>query len=140
QDRVDESGAVVADDPAGQVDGAADRGVRGDVHGQQLVGAHAQQGEDFGVDGAQGAVHAGVQDSVVGALEAQSPVGQLGGEPGVPSGDPPFAEEDGQQQVGVGVAGLDCVQHVVGDAAGRVPGAGPRRGTARAAPGRAVRG
>jgi hypothetical protein len=95
QHRVGEPGAVVADDPPGEVDRRADGGVRRDVRREELVGAQPQDGQDLAVDRRQGAVDARVQDGVVGALAAQGAVGEFGGEGGVAAGQAPVAQQRG---------------------------------------------
>ena len=124
QDGVDEPGTVVSHGLAGQIDRCADRRVRRDLGGQQLVRAQAEQRKHLGVHGGQRAVHAGLQDRVIGTSVTQCAVGQLRGQGGVPAADAALVEQGGQQQVRVGVPLVDGEQHVVGDLACGVAGAG----------------
>ena len=60
--------------------------------GQQLVGAQPQHGEHRGVDLLDRAAGAGGDHRVVGALPAQRPGGELGGQRGVAPGQAPLAQ------------------------------------------------
>ncbi len=124
QHGVDEGRGSGADHGAGQADGLVQRGVGGDAHGQQLVGADPQRVEDGRVQLVQRPVHAAGQDGVVGALAAQGAVAQFRGEAGVALVQAVVPDPGGQHEVGVGVLGGDGAQHFEGHEPGGVGPAG----------------
>ena len=98
--------------------------MRGDAHGQQLVGADPERVEDGRVQLVQRPVHAAGQDRVVGALAAQCAVAQFRGEAGVALVQVVVPDPGGQHEVGVGVLGGDGAQHFEGHEPGRIGPAG----------------
>ena len=85
-----------------------------DAGAQQLVGAEPQQVEQHRVDAVDRPVRRVHDDGVEQAEAAARAVGEFGGEGGVTPGDLTFAQQCGQDQVGVGVAFGDRAQHVEG--------------------------
>ena len=94
------------------------------------------------VERAEITVAADAQHGVVAALAAQRAVAELGGQRGVPAGEPALRDQLRQQQVGVGVAVGDGQQHVERYPAGRIPACrrpGADRGWRRRGPRRSRR-
>ena len=126
QHGVDQAGGAGADDGAREVDGGVHGRVRGHAQVEELVGAQPEEVEHPRVQLGERAGRRAGEDGVQGALRAQRPVGELGGERGVALVELPLAQQLRQQQVGVGGARRDAVQHVVGGRAGRRPRTGRR--------------
>ena len=139
EDGVAEAGRPLPDPGPDQVDGGADRGVRGHPHREQLVGAQPQRVQHLGLDLRQRPVHARGEDGVVRAPTTEGAGDQLGGEGGVAAGQLVLPEDRGQHQVGVGVVDPDRLQHVVRREPGRVGGGAPLRGLAAGAAGAPAR-
>ena len=115
----------------GQVHGRGDGGVRRDAGAEQLVRAQPQGRAHRRVHRGQRPVGAPGQDRVQGAGGAQGAVAELGGEGGVPAGQPALAQQGRQGQVRVRVALLDRAEQVVRGPPGRV-GVPPRGRAGRA--------
>ncbi|CAM5499757.1 hypothetical protein SGLAM104S_02113 [Streptomyces glaucescens] len=124
---VDELGAPVAEHHAGQLHGGGHGGVRGDAGAEQLVRAEAEHVEHRRVDLPQRPVDAGGDHRVVGALPAQRPVHQLGGQRGVPPVEllgplllARLAQQRRQHEIGVGVPLVHGAQRLEGEDANGV--------------------
>jgi hypothetical protein len=88
---------------------------------QELMSAEPEGLAHRRVERAEVTVAADAKDGVIAALSAQRAVAELGGQRGVPPGEPALRDELRQQQVGVSVATFDCKQDVERDPPGRIP-------------------
>jgi hypothetical protein len=75
-----------------------------DAGAQQLIRPEPQQVEQNRVDGVRRPVGGRTDDGVQQSPYSAAAIGQLGGECGIASADPALAQQNWQQQVGVGVA------------------------------------
>jgi hypothetical protein len=126
QHGVDESGRASPVDLAGQRHGLRHRRMRGDPHPEQLMTAQPQRVQDVGIDRRQPPSGRDLDDRVVAPPQPQRPIGQLRGEPGVPTGHPLRAQHGGQFEVGIGPV-RDGPQHCVCRPPRRVRDPGPFR-------------
>ncbi len=114
----------VAPGPTGpdQVDGGRHRGVRGHPHVQDLVRPEPQRVAHRRVDALHVPPGRVGDDRVERAGVPQRAVGQLGGERGVPAGQPGLAQHRREHQVGVRVVAVHRGDRLVRDLPGQVHG------------------
>ena len=127
QHRVHQSGHPLTDGGRGEVDRGGHGGMGGHPHAQQLMASEPEQVQHGGLEGAEGPTGGRHQDLVVGSLQPAGAGQQLGGEGGVPAGDPPRGQQRWQHQVRVRVVGVHAAQAVEGGPACGIGGSSPGR-------------
>lgn len=136
QHGVGEAGGTLVHGLAGQLHRLGDSGMITDPHVVQLVDAQAQGVEELGLERVERAIHALGQDRVMAPLPAQGAIAQLGGEPGVASGELMVGQDPGPRDVGVGVVELHGPEQVEGrEPSGVHPAGRSRRRGLRGPPG-----
>ncbi len=109
------------------LDGSRDGGMCVDAGAEQLVRSQPQQVEQYRVDRLRLSIGGRADDGVQQAADAAAAVGQLGGEGGIATTDPPLAQQNWQQQVGIRVALAHRPQYIERGAPRRIQRLASRR-------------